>query len=120
MPRNRICLSSLTSAILHGPNHQRHPTQLHRSRWVMIPARQRPWDRDRLPAGSTGLIRSDDFIRPHHVVVLMLEHVAMKHIAARVTIEANQNGEHVSGTDHGGVLPARFTGLRFSWLANKL
>ena len=50
----------------------------------------------------------------------MLEHVAMKNIATRVTIETNQNGEHVSGTDHRGVLPAAFTGMRLSWLPNKL
>ena len=55
---------------------------------------------------------SNDFEGPHHIVVFMLQHVAVNDLAAGVALEAGDDGEHVSGVDDGGVLPPGFAGLR--------
>ena len=52
--------------------------------------------------------------RPHHVVVLMLQHVAMKYVTARVAFESRQNRERVAWNDNSRVLPPGFICVRFT------
>ena len=60
-----------------------------------------------------------DFIRPHHLVVFVLQKMTVPYIAAGITLEVNDNaGNHTRVSSH-GVLPPRFGGLRRKWRTDK-
>src|ERR1700722_429147 len=138
MPLSQICWTSSTSTMFRGLRRLRRRLRSRRSRWGTIPVLQRPWGPKRAYAEHPSARRPDlkretwashlvavaysafvrcnflgnDFEGPHHVVVLMLQHVAVKDIAAGVAFKARDNRQHVSGVDDGGVLPPGFPGLR--------
>ena len=68
----------------------------------MNTSRNRPGMRRALSgASSFGWFRflGNNLEGPHHVVIFMLQHVAVKDIAAGIAFEASDNGEHVSWVD---------------------
>lgn len=55
-------------------------------------------------------VSGKDQIRPHHIVVFVFEHVAMKDKAAGVAFEFDQDRQNFVRRYHRRVLPARLTG----------
>lgn len=47
-----------------------------------------------------------NIIRPHQVLILMLQQAGMENVAARVTIESHDDREHLSRADYCRVLPS--------------
>ena len=62
-------------------------------------------------AGSAG---GNDDEGPHHVVVFMLDDVAVEDVLAGEVLKANEESEHVAGVDDGCIFPS---GLAGGWWA---
>jgi hypothetical protein len=54
-------------------------------------------------------LRGQHFIGPHHLVVFVLEDVAVPNIAARIAFEAGDNPRHHLRVGAHGVFPSGFT-----------
>ena len=47
-----------------------------------------------------------DLKRPHHIVIFMFQHVAVKNVSASISHEWNDDGKHISRVDYRRVLPS--------------
>jgi len=59
--------------------------------------------------GAPGLLR-DDLVRPHHVDVFALQHVAMKDIPPGIAAELRDDSEHIISVNACCGFPAGFAG----------
>ncbi len=57
-------------------------------------------------------IHRNHLVRPHHVVVFMLQHVAMEDISTGITFKSNKDGKDVARIYHCCVLPTRLVLVR--------
>ncbi len=74
--------------------------------------------RPRTPRSPTIRRRlSDNFIRAHHVIILMLQHMAVVDIASGVTFKSSNDGEHLARIDSHRIFPSGFVCIRQTRLA---
>ena len=59
-------------------------------------------------------LNRNDFVWPHHVIILVLQHMAVKDITPGIAFEPNEDAENLSGMDDCGVFPPSLVGLRQS------
>ena len=65
------------------------------------------------PSRSEQLSTCRNLVGAHHLVVFMLQDVAMPHILARIAFEARNNSRHHSRMGLHRIFPSRFIGCRW-------